>query len=280
VVEILIDNGAGGYCSGALLPDRMDILTAGHCVEGASQWQVVFQTPSEPNLVAGVSFAKLDPLYAPRPWTAQLHEYDVAVLRLSSPAPPDAATYSVDSTASGISYGLPGDPNATLLHLVGFGAGGDLNVFLPGQVRRAATNTVAFDGFVTYVQSDGTIGYEDAYSGPDNPLNVVLKFSSTDTSLNGYGLLNSGDSGGPLLNCDSSNTDCSIVGVGSYCWCGFYTPASSLPAPNHYYLDGFANVATPEIASFIDSMTLPEPCLSLAVGAALALLARAARRPS
>lgn len=123
VVSLIMDEGAAGsfICSGSLLPDRMSILTAGHCVSsGAGTANPVTTTAyfyggNDPDTVVPfnpvatavtVSQYFVDPLY-----TGQvIDQNDIAVLRLSAPAPAFATAYDIytGGDLTGQSYNIAG----------------------------------------------------------------------------------------------------------------------------------------------------------------------------
>jgi hypothetical protein len=107
VVEV---TGPDGGCTGSLLSDGIHILTAGHCVVGASpaSMNVTFQGPSGP---VGAAVSGVQTEYTGDPTLGT----DVAVLTLSQPAPSFAARYSLYDGST---------PLSTPLVLAGYGYGG------------------------------------------------------------------------------------------------------------------------------------------------------------
>jgi hypothetical protein len=241
VVRITFNGGY--YCSGVLLPDRVDILTAGHCVSGASGWDVYFQTSAGNSAAIPVTQAFLDPSYhfLDAPYSG-IPDFDVGVLRLATPAPVQALSYSLATGFDGITL------RSTTLDLVGYGLGGSpATGFNTSITRRHAVNTI----YQWICGFGGTTCDNTPYPTPDYPIELALTFT-TNSAFDGYGLPNGGDSGGPLL---FGNT---IVGIAS---------TSNLPRPgqtgNPQYTDNTTYYATysdvPELAAWIDSVLVPEP---------------------
>ncbi|MDP9054448.1 MAG: trypsin-like serine protease [Acidobacteriota bacterium] len=258
VVEITFQEGGNGYlCSGALIASTY-ILTAGHCVNGASNWQVTFQTASGTSTL-GVSNSYLEPLFSAYPSgnLSSLYAYDVAVLQLSSAAPSDATIYGVDTNFAGVTVGQ------TALTLVGYGLGGNPSVGIETYGTRRAAQQV--------VQSVASSLY--GVSTPDNPLIMTMSFPSSEPAANapkaGYGLINGGDSGGPAL---LGNT---IVGINDF---------GDLPSSGNYqsgvqYLTGEQNLSNASIGAFVTQfVATPEPATMLLGACGIIALAALRRR--
>lgn len=121
---------ANFVCTGSLLPDRVSILTAAHCVTppapstsngvtttytgvagvtawfyGGGQDVVVYNNPAVATGVAAASFAR-NPLYSGR----VVDSNDTAVLRLSAPAPAFARSYQLSpaKNLSNLPYNVAG----------------------------------------------------------------------------------------------------------------------------------------------------------------------------
>jgi hypothetical protein len=246
-------NGSQFLCSGALI-NPMYVVTAGHCVAGASNWQVAFETPGFNSLIIGVDGSFLHPNFAPRPSPVDnLYEYDIAVLQLASPAPADAQVYGLHRTLDDV---LP----TSTVDIVGYGLGGnpEAGYYSAGTRRHAAG---AVDGVL-----DSLLGA----STPDHPIEMTLTFgASTDP---GRGLINGGDSGGPVL------FNGQILGIASYA--DIPRPGEGVYQTGVEYYSGHENVADPVIGNWLAQFEVPEPAavVPLALGLALIALARIGRR--
>jgi Trypsin/PEP-CTERM motif len=109
VVGLLMNTSAGNFiCSGTLLPDRVSILTAGHCVSDGfgtpnpNATTVFFQPPtglpvtqSIYNNAAATSIAVTS--YAVNPlYTGEvIDQNDIAILRMAAPAPAWATSHGI-----------------------------------------------------------------------------------------------------------------------------------------------------------------------------------------
>ncbi|MDZ4797006.1 MAG: S1 family peptidase [Bryobacteraceae bacterium] len=235
-----------GLCSGSLIAADL-ILTAGHCVSGASSWQVTFSTPGSGVTIAA-SQSYLHPEYGPRPSpVGNLPEYDVAILRLSVNAPTDATIYGIKRDYGGItSTGLPG---ATWVDIVGygrFGLGGQVpSLNFSNPVRHWARNTI--DGYLTTLSGAST---------PDEPLLISATFNIAAAD---EGLVNGGDSGGPMLFGNQ------IVGVAS----AGDLPRTTTVATNVEYSNIHANLVDDLTGEWVESFLVPEPGTVLLCAAGL-----------
>lgn len=179
VASIIGNYIAGGSfgCTGALVSPTV-ILTAGHCVSGAINWEVTFQTASGFATI-GVAGSEIHPLYANRASNNNIQEYDIAILRLATVAPGDASVYAISDGMAPLAFS---DTTGTVVDMVGYGLGGNPAGALPGGTRRAAQNRLF-----------GILGGE-----VDNPFLTAHNFASSSEPAN-YGIVAAGDSGGPMF---------------------------------------------------------------------------------
>lgn len=249
-------------CSGALLADGTHVITAAHCVANVSVGgggqtvltsngidHLLFFTHSFPggvsDSVTGVHFNPLTTLWFPTDLANSGLMYDIAILDLGAPAPADATRYNLDLSGNAVTNHSP-------VVMAGWGLGGfpGGSVQNTGGERRAGTNTVAgtFD-----TASDGAL----TTTLLDNPIGLLWTTTGdTSTSSNTTGLTNAGDSGGPLTFNDN------LIGITS-----FGSLPRGGPNPSDFivriggapYESGFANLADPGNADFLNSELAPEP---------------------
>ena len=211
-------------CSGSLISDYQ-ILTAGHCVSGAKNWAVTFQTPSGATTL-GVTEARVHPDFGPRPTPyGQLDQYDVAILTLAAMAPSDADRYALTTS-------IDGALADSLIDIVGFGVGGSAATGVqPLGVRRHAVNTI--DSI-------------SLYPFPDSPLEMSMRFGAEPGN---YGLVNSGDSGGPAF------FNGRIIGVGSF----GNLPGAGAFSTTFTYTTGHTSLLDATTGSWVADSLSPEP---------------------
>lgn len=244
VAEVLFNytGRSGTYlCSGALI-SNYQLLTAGHCANGAENWSVIFETPSGATTVA-VTGALVHPDYSPRPSPyTLLSQYDIAILTLASMAPNDASRYMLATT-------FDGDFPVTPIDIVGFGLGGSaITGVQQVGVRRHAVNTI-----------------EGRYPFPDSPLRMTMMFGLEPGN---YGLISGGDSGSPAFY------NGSIIGVGSFS----NLPSFGGYSTSVTYESGHTSLLDPATGNWVAGLVSPEPGTIGLLAAGLAALILLSRR--
>lgn len=237
VVKI-VGNGGSFICSGALISSSQ-VVTAGHCIAGATDWTVMFETGSGLFSVAATS-SKLHPLFEARPAPLnQIHQYDIGILALAALAPLDAQVYGLLTDLSGVT-------TSTVMDLAGYGRGGNPTVgTIPSGTRHQAQNTV-----------DGVLGSLNTVPLPDLPLYLTMVFGEGPDN---EGLSHAGDSGGPLLLGNQ------IVGISSFGNLPRDTPLQAQTT----YVSAYMSMANPLIGDWVADNTVPEPATYLLVGLVL-----------
>ena len=165
VVTLIMNEGAAGnfICSGSLLSDHISILTAGHCVSNGTNARPISTTAyfgantnpdsnvySDPtSTVIAIKSISVNPKYT----GSVIDANDIAVLRLSAPAPTSFTSYDLytGSDLSGLGYNIAGYGARSD---TGGSVGANLN---PGRLRQG-DNTYdfrlgdpIFNGFFTNI---------------------------------------------------------------------------------------------------------------------------------
>jgi hypothetical protein len=249
-----LNTGSQFNCTGALVAPTV-VVTAGHCVASASQWNVRFETASGIASI-GVAGSALHPLYANRTSSPNIQQFDIALLWLATPAPLDATIYALSNGSLPLWYG---DMTGSVVDQVGYGLGGNPSGALGVGVRRRSQNRLA-----------GILGGE-----ADQALVTLHDFASA-TEPGNFGLIAAGDSGGPMFFSNGQNTNV-IIGIAS---------ATSIPAVvsgpyqtgSHFGIH--TNVFEPLTRNWLSTAMIatPEPGSALLLVSGFTVLALLRRR--
>jgi len=317
VVALIMDYGADGsfICSGSLLADRRSILTAAHCVANGATLTKPLSTTAYfyggPNDRFFDDVSGLDPvtvvnvgqIFVNPGYTGQVvDQNDIAVLRLSTPAPAFAMSYMfhTGSTLVGEDYNVAGygarGPNGNI------GA-----TFGPGR-RRQGDNRydyefgdAAFNGFFTDRDAVTGLAFWDdsGFPAADYSRSILSDFDNglvlNDFSCNlgnlfggsaaqfcdlGRGFTEvstaGGDSGGPQFWIDGSG-NMMVSSVTSFGF-GSTDLGDVDDIPNSTFGEGNGFVPTSIHVDFITASMVPEPGTYGMMALGLLGLASVARR--
>jgi V8-like Glu-specific endopeptidase len=187
VVTLIMDYSFGSFiCSGSLLPDRVRILTAAHCVtdgptlERPNRVTAYFHSqisPDEVPFFTGAS-VKVGKIFVHPDYTGDvIDDSDLAVLQLSALAPASAVSYELASIAdlTGLDFNVAGYGGRSL-------TGGDVGANLgTGRLRQGDNNFIARLG-----DPDFTGGWEVIFGVPTAQLDQswISDFDRTGVAAN------------------------------------------------------------------------------------------------
>ena len=299
-------NGSRFICSGTLLPDRVSILTAGHCVSTgfgtANPVSTMVYFPGSNadavvHITAGIASRSVTQYIVHPGYTGEvIDQNDIAILRLNAPAPMTASSYGLFTPPS-----LAG----TDFNVAGYGGrsdvGGSFGVNLGTGVLRQGDNRYDFrfgdrdfNGFWTdrnpgtgrnffglanidfsYVSDfDNGLAANDAscrIAAAVNPALTSAKFcnvgrGATEVSVAG------GDSGGPQF---VNGMISSVTSYGLSFGAGFGDSRPGLQSSFGEF-NGFVPVYIH--AAFINRALVPEPSTYVLFGTGLFVIGFMARR--
>ncbi len=127
VVTLIMEYDFGAFiCSGSLLPDRVRILTAAHCVtdgptlDRPNRVTAYFHSQADPDEVPFLTgtAVKVGKIFVNPGYTGDvIDDNDIAVLQLSAPAPASATTYDLSTLTdlTGVGFNVAGYGARSLL---------------------------------------------------------------------------------------------------------------------------------------------------------------------
>lgn len=199
VVSLIMTYSTGSFiCSGSLMPDRVSIVTAAHCVSDGAGTAGPLLTraffSNSPNLDTinhtdpASSVRTVSRIMVNENYTGNvIDQNDIAVLRLESAAPAWALSYDLDFTG-----GLDGEQ----FNVAGYGArsdtGGSVGANLgPGRIRQGdnsfdyAWGNSEFGGFFTDLDENG-FNFFTPETGPNAGVTAEVSFSYVSDFDSGF----------------------------------------------------------------------------------------------
>jgi hypothetical protein len=262
VVEVVIDGFID--CSGSLLSNGDSILTAGHCIVSKygralpTSGVVTFMGPNGP-VTDTVAAYYVDPAWS----GTSTNGGDLAVLRLTNPAPSWATSYSLYTGPT------PTGPEV----MAGYGLGGDgmdgdgTGEYADFGTLQVGTNEYFENGSYFGWSNSLLLGqFYDASISSTNAFGVADPYSSTDEVD-----IAPGDSGGPSFYDDE------LVGVHDIGICegtdSCDMPPSVGDTLDSYFGEMYGDTSVAANATWIEDQEAPEPVSLSLLGLGLAVLA-------
>lgn len=214
---VMVLGDRGSFCTGVVLSPTV-VMTAGHCVAGASAWRVYYKDASGTGVMLEPRTVTVHPGYDANAVKSRRSSIDLALLRLAEPLPSafqPAPLADANGAAAGQKLSLAGQT----LAVAGYGVSIEKDPKTGGRFRAA------------------DLGVVEPY-GPSRIL-VWLTDPALKTAAGkpGSGACN-GDSGGPIFGGDGSVVALTVWAEGAgKTGCGALTQGL-LIAPQRSWIDG------------------------------------------
>jgi hypothetical protein len=287
IVKLITTFGSTSYgCTGALLADHYDILTAAHCVDPNANGVLpnsataYFYTSTEGN------FSRSAVSYAVNPgWNGDsFFGGDLALIRLNLLVPGDVPGYNLYNGTGELTLSSGSTPVITLAGygLSGLGTTGESSSSYPFGTRRQGLNRYDTTADTFGGSSGVLLGDFDDGTTTHDAFGYGSVFPNTDSDivdLNSEVMLAHGDSGGP------SFLNGQIVGVHSFLTC-FSTlanpnacavPPAVSPSLNSSFGQIYGDMRVSSYATWITQNEVPEPGTLMMLIPAMGLLLAARR---
>jgi secreted trypsin-like serine protease len=214
---VMVLGDRGSFCTGVVLSPTV-VMTAGHCVAGASAWRIYFKDAAGTGVMLEPRTVTVHPGYDANAVKSRRPSIDLAMLRLAEPLPSALQPASL-AEANGAGAGQKLSLAGQTLSVAGYGVSIERDPKTGGRFRAA------------------DLGVVEPY-GPSRIL-VWLSDPALKTSAGkpGSGAC-SGDSGGPIFGADRSVVALTVWAEGAgKTGCGALTQGL-LIAPQRSWIDG------------------------------------------